>query len=98
MSSEPYITVNSFTSYSLTEKQALEGAILTTLQKQCIQNLLATNAEEKLRLEFDVANPESFIQQEAYKKGTIDILQYLVDASEAANIELNRTPNTIIED
>ena len=46
-----------------------------------VQNLLAVKAEEKLLLEYDVANPSSFIQQESYHKGQIELLQYLLDNS-----------------
>ena len=94
MSNDPQLVVNSFSSYQLTDKQALEGAVLTSLQKQCIQNLLAINAEEKLTLEYDLSDPNTFIQQEAYKKGAIEILQFLLDSSEAANLELNNPQRT----
>lgn len=75
---------NEFSSYLLTEDEEIQGAIFTVTQKQAIQNQLATCAAEKLRLEFDPETPKLFIQQEAYKRGQIEILQYLLESSEAA--------------
>lgn len=80
---------NSFSTYDLTDKETVEGSIFTDLQKKCIQNQLAMNAEEKLSLEYDPSEPATFIQQEAYKKGAIETLRYLLDASDAANVEIN---------
>lgn len=72
---------NVFSSYELTDKEALEGSIFTTLQLQVLQNKLAEVATEKLNLEFDTTNQLSFIQQEAYKKGELELLTYLIDTS-----------------
>ena len=79
-----YLIANEFACYDMTEEEVLQGAILTITQKQVIQNLLAKAAEEKIHLEFDVENPNKFIQQEASLKGQIDILNYLLDASTAS--------------
>ena len=87
--SEPNIIPNSFTVYDLTDKDALQGTVLTTLQRQVIQNMLAANAEEKLRLEYDPEKQLDFVQQEAYKRGQIDLLSYILDASTIAVDELN---------
>lgn len=86
-----HLQPNTFSSYSLTDKEALEGTVLTTIQRAVIQNQLAAIAAEKIHLDYDASNPETFIQQEAYKRGQIDILRYLLDASEAAAIELYKT-------
>lgn len=85
------IIPNSFTTYALTEEDALTGSVFTPLQKQVLNNHLASLAEEKLTLEFDVNNDKSFIQQEAYKTGQIKLLQYLLDNSQA-NQELLENP------
>lgn len=79
---------NSFTSYELTDKEQLEGTILSSLQKQVMQTQRSQIAEEKLGLEFDTSNPAAFTQQEAYKRGQLDILTYLLDASDAAELAL----------
>jgi hypothetical protein len=78
---------NSFASYDLTEEEELQGSIFTTLQKQVLQNLMSHCAEEKLRLEYDVNNSLSFVQQEAYKRGQLDIIEYLLTKSEDAEAE-----------
>lgn len=79
-------TPTSFTLYELTEEESLQGAIFTILQKQVIQNQRAACAEEKIRLEFDPANPSVFIQQEASLKGQLVILDFLLESSDAAEL------------
>lgn len=87
-----HLLPNSFSSYNLTEEDIIEGSILTNLQLQVIQNLLATKAEEKLALEYNIDKPNEFIQQEAYHKGAIDLLRYLIDQSIACT-EIRNNPN-----
>tara|TARA_R110000764_G_scaffold58467_8_gene127125 strand:- start:4053 stop:4376 length:324 start_codon:yes stop_codon:yes gene_type:complete len=76
-----HLELNTFSSYSMLEEDVIANSIFTIGQMQVIQNLLAVKAEEKLLLEYDVANPSSFIQQESYHKGQIELLQYLLDNS-----------------
>ena len=78
------IQQNSFTSFNLTDDELKEGSKLTIPQIQVIQNLIATTAEDKLMLEFTPDKPLEFAQQEAYKRGQLDILRHLLDASEFA--------------
>ena len=88
------IIPNTFTTYELTEEEAIQGAILTVSQKQIIQNYRANIAEEKLSLNFDPSNPQLFIQQEASLKGQLDVLNWLLDSSETAEEEaLNNIRN-----
>lgn len=79
---------NSFTSYELTEQEALQGSSYTGLQLQVLQNILANIAEEKIRLIYDPKNPEQFVQQEASLKGALDIITHLIDTSNVAEQEL----------
>jgi len=79
---------NTFTTYEFTDKEELQGQILTTLQKQNIQNQRARVAEEKLALDFDTSKPEVFTQQEAYKRGQLEVLTWLLEASDAAELAL----------
>lgn len=76
-----HLISNSFSSYSLSEEEVTQGTILTLTQQQVIQNRLVIIAEEKLALEYDSTSPSAFMQQEAYKKGQIDILRYMLDDS-----------------
>lgn len=80
---------NSFSSYLLTDKEALQGAIFTITQKQVLQNQLAISCEEKIFLEFDPEHPLLFTQEEAFKRGQIELIQYLLATSETAEEELN---------
>ena len=74
---------NSFTTFELSEADALCGSIFTAMQKRVLHNLLATYAEEKLVLAFDVNNPNVFIQEEACVRGKIELLQYILANSDA---------------
>ena len=53
-----------------------------------MHNRLTAVAEEKLALELDPDNPLPYIQQEAYKKGQIDLLRYIIDSSDAMQSSL----------
>ena len=75
------ILSNSFTSYELTEEQVLQGSIFNVLQKQVLQNHLATFAEEKLALDYTPEAKDQFLQKEAYLKAKIDLVRYLLDSS-----------------
>jgi len=85
---------NEFTSYNLNEQEQLAGSIFTVTQLQVLHNRLSELAAQKLNLEFDVDSPETFIQQEAFKRGQIEEIRYLIESSTAA-VEL--TSGTVIE-
>ena len=76
--------INNFSSYILTDEEQLEGQKLTITQTQVIQNLMSSYAEEKLHLTVDPNNTIVFIQQEADLKGKIEVLNYLLDLSDAS--------------
>lgn len=78
-----------FCSYQLSELEFNQGSILTTLQKQCIQNQISEAAIKKLNLKVDPLNPLSNLQQEAELQGTILSLQYLLTLSESAELKLS---------
>jgi len=87
------IIPNSFTSYELTEKEELQGSIFNTSQLEVLQNTQANVATEKLNLELDPEHPTDFIQQEAYKKGQLDLITNMIDKSIVSAEELaNPTP------
>ncbi len=83
------IRSNIFTSYDLTDEEQLSGTVLTVSQKQVLQNMLSDVAEAQLYLEIDVAKPHEYIQQNAYKQGQIELLSYLLEASNSAADTLN---------
>ena len=78
-------TSNTFQSWILTDKETIQGCLLTNANIQVIQNQIATYAQERLNLELDMSNPHRFIQQEADLKGKIAALRYLLDLSESAS-------------
>lgn len=79
---------NAFTSWELTPEEELRGAILDLGQTQVIQNHLAQLAEEKLALSYDPSAPDLYTQDEAYKRGQIDLLNYLLEISTTSKVEL----------
>lgn len=81
----PTKATNTFTSYALTTEESRKGAILSALNKLVVQNLRSKIAEEKLALTFTPNDTLSFTQQEAYLRGQLDILAYLLDMDEDAN-------------
>jgi hypothetical protein len=77
-------TDSSFISWNLTEAELKAGSILSSLQKQCIQNIIWQHAEEKLALTF---KPEN-LQLEAELQGRILALKSLLDLSQEQEKEL----------
>ena len=77
------LELNSFSSFSLTPEELQSGSILSADQKRVIQNLICECAEEKLNLIQDPLNPLKYIQEDAYLRGKIDILKWLIEASTA---------------
>lgn len=77
------LEAGTFASWILTEEEEIQGIMYTVTQKQVLQNLLAVHAEEKMTLSFDPNDVLSFTQAEAYKRGQIDLLLYLIDSSDA---------------
>jgi hypothetical protein len=79
---------NEFSSYELTDEEALQGAVLSITQKQIIQNDISSYASEKLALELDMTDPHLFIQQEAKLAGQIQALSYRLTCSQTAEEEI----------
>ena len=79
---------NPFQLWVLTEREALQGSILTSMQKQVIQNQIAFSAIHKINLSFDPLNPQAFIQEEALYKGKMQALEALLISSSEAEKQL----------
>lgn len=77
-------TKHTFTRYSLSEREELDGRILSALQEQVIQNQLSMIADTILNLAYDPSHPLEFVQQDAHAKGQMSVYRYLLDASEEA--------------
>ena len=80
---------NSFTSYDLTDEEVIEGSIFTSNQTKVMHNLLSTYAEEKITLDYDPDHKEKFLQDEASLKSKIELLNYLLDNSNAVQFEVS---------
>ena len=76
------LITNKFTSYFLTTGEEEIGTTLSYEQRCVIRNKLAAIAEVRLNLAMDTANVSKFIQDEAYLKGQLDTLQWLLDTSD----------------
>jgi hypothetical protein len=74
---------------TLTTAEKVESSKLSTLQKINIKNLICNIMEEKLNLPFTPNNPLEYAQREAYLKGEIEILNYLLAMSEEDNKSFN---------
>jgi hypothetical protein len=77
-------TNNRFQSWVLTPEEFITGGILSSLQKQVIQNQIAQVATQKINLVFDPLNFQRFIQEEAGLAGQIAALDYLLTLSAEA--------------
>jgi hypothetical protein len=80
------ITTGTFTHWELTNTEILAGSILTTDQKNILQNELAQIAENKLNLDFDPLNPTKFAQDEAFLKGQMSIIRVMLLRSDESEI------------
>lgn len=72
---------NAFTSYELTDMEAIQGQIFNTFQLQMLQNMLSEYATNKLALVFDSNNITESLQKEAEISGQISLLQQLIATS-----------------
>ena len=73
---------NKFSSYYLTAGEEELGSILNYEQRCIIRNKLSEVAETRLNMVLDTTNVSNFIQSEAYLKGQLDTLQWLLDTSD----------------
>lgn len=88
---------NPFQGWILSPEELLQGQVLTSLQKQVIQNERATLASKRISLRFDPEHPLKFQQEDAELQGQIGILSYLLEMSIVAETTLNNgRPNHIV--
>jgi hypothetical protein len=85
---------NMFTTYEMTDAEERSGFTLSTLTLQVLQNELALHAENKITLAFDPTNPLLFTQQEAYIRGKIDVLNWIISMSKQFTHEDNQVDNS----
>lgn len=81
----PNVKPTSFTRVVLSAGEQKAGMQFNGLNLAVLQNLRADTAEEKLNLEFTPNDVHSFTQSEAYLKGQLDMLNYLIETSATAS-------------
>jgi hypothetical protein len=81
---------NSFTSYEFSDREILEGSVLSALQIAVLQNELANIATNKLNLDYDPRNPLKFAQDEAFLKGQMSIINVMLLRSSDSEITLQK--------
>lgn len=74
---------NEFTRYDLSLDEIQKASVLSEETRAVMQNLLSESATQRLDLVFDPNNPMIFTQEEAYIKGKIDTLRYLLSLTDS---------------
>lgn len=82
---------HTFNRYNLSDEEQRAGQALTLTNSAVIQNLIAEKAEAKIGLVLDTKDINSYMQNEAYLRGQIDILNYLL----ACNANLSLSPSSL---
>ncbi len=80
------IIPHTFNRYELSDEEQRAGQALTLSNSAVIQNLIAEKAEAKIGLILDTKDIEAYMQNEAYLRGQIDILNYLLACNAALSI------------
>jgi hypothetical protein len=88
------IVPNSFTSYEHTDTEKRIGEILSTHQRECVQNIISLTAHTKLNLVYDPEHPMQFAQDMAYHQGKLDVLTYLLQVSQVAEEDMRDEMNS----
>ena len=74
---------NKFTSYFLTEDEEIQGSIFSPLQRMVIQNEISQAAEIMLELDYHPDKSQEFVQQQAFHRGIISRLSYMLERSDS---------------
>lgn len=82
---------NEFSSYRLTQDEEVQGILLTNAQKQVLQNQLSQCASDKLNLTYTPNDPLVYAQKEAYLRGQIDAIKYILSMCENLEETLKST-------
>ena len=92
----PTLNNNSkYATYIIHPSEQLECDILYPSQKAKLKNLLVDAIEQRVGLtpsDMSAAGKESYWQQEAYLRGQIDFINYLLAASEEAEKAATQEP------
>lgn len=80
---------NIFQSWEFSRQEELQAGVLSTPQKQLIQNEIALAAASKVALKFTPDNVMEFMQIEAELQGKINAYRFLLDRSQECEIALD---------
>lgn len=80
-------SANPFQVVHLTTSEQLGGCILNQVQKAVLQNRRVEIAVQKLNTPYTPEHPLVYAQQEAFLRGQLDLIQWLLDSSEAAEAQ-----------
>jgi hypothetical protein len=73
--------LNKFSSFALSDKEQEAGEVLSLETELVLQNEVALLAEELVALKYDPQNAVLFYQQQAYKSGQLDQLEFILNRS-----------------
>ena len=80
--------IGTFTHWNLSALEVLQGSILSSQQKQVLQNELANIAEQVVNLEYAPENPLAFVQHDAHLKGQMAVIRFLLLRSDESETQL----------
>lgn len=96
----PTAKENRFTSYDFTPEELKSASVFNPLQKMWVQTQIANTAMQMMNLDAGTKDDlESFEIQRSFLKGQIAILEYLLEVSAAAEINIREEEevnNTVI--
>ena len=76
------LTDQPFHAFALSEDEILQGSVLSPLQKQVVQNMIAAHAVDRLNRQIDVDNIMKTVQEDAENHGYIRALRFLLEESD----------------
>ena len=82
------LIANSFSRYTLTDEEEINGTLLSIEQIYVLQNQIADISEQILALEFNPQEPQQFMQNEAFLRGQLTFARFRLEASETIRSSL----------
>lgn len=76
---------NDFTQFLLNDEELKAGHTFSQTQLMVLQNIRAEYAQKKVRLKFDPANQQQYLQEEAETHGWINCITFLLTTHDDNN-------------
>ena len=80
---------NTFQQFEFTAKEYAQATQFTALQRAYLQTELAAKAHARLALTFNPLAAHDFVQNEAYLKGQMELLELLLNPSAEVDVEVD---------